>query len=146
MVKKRTITIIQIAIPVILIVISSIEIMKSIVKDSDEMKKAYSSVLKKIVAAIIIFFIPIAVEVIFEILNIGLNNKCFKCFMYTNRCTYIIKAQSNKESNTNNSISSGICSESENKNICCKDIYGSNASFDSQINDCIKSLSDENQY
>ena len=53
------VTIFKIAIPVILIILGSIELGKAVIASKDdEIKKATSGLIKRVIGAVVIFFIP----------------------------------------------------------------------------------------
>ncbi len=63
-------TIFKIVIPVIIIIMGAIDLGKAVVSsDEKEIKKATSSLMRRFIAGIIIFFIPTIVNVVFNILD-----------------------------------------------------------------------------
>ena len=65
---KLVINIIKISVPIILILVCMIEYMKA-VKDTDEMKDVNKKIVNKIIAAVLIFFIPTLVGIIFRVFD-----------------------------------------------------------------------------
>ena len=78
-------TIFKIAIPVLLIVLGSVDLGKAVVASDDKAIKTATSVLvKRIIIGIIIFFIPTIVNVIFKLFTGGEQayndaNVCISC-------------------------------------------------------------------
>lgn len=60
-----------------LIVIYTIEFAKAVINGSDELKKAFDKSIKKLISAIVIFFIPTIVNVIFSMIG---NTGIIACF------------------------------------------------------------------
>lgn len=64
-VVKSILTVIQIAVPILLIVMGSIDLMKAVMAGKDdEIKKAQTTFVKRAIAAVIVFFIPLFVNII----------------------------------------------------------------------------------
>lgn len=77
--------VLKIIIPIILIVIGMIALGKAVVADDDkEIKTAVTSLLKKFIAAVLIFFIPSIISALFSVVN-GFSDvkadydTCVKC-------------------------------------------------------------------
>lgn len=77
--------VLKVIIPIVLIVIGMIALGKAVVADDDkEIKTAVTSILKKFIAAVLIFFIPSIISALFSVVN-GINdvqadyNTCVKC-------------------------------------------------------------------
>ena len=77
--------ILKIVIPLILIVLGMIDLGKAVISDEDKaINKAVTTLLKRFIAAVIVFFIPTIVSAIFNI-ALGVNlennnvNKCVQC-------------------------------------------------------------------
>ena len=76
---KNVLTLIKYVVPIILVIMCSIEILKTVASDKVDNKKMSSSLIKKLVAAAIIFFIPSIVNFIMGIAE-GIeltNNDCW---------------------------------------------------------------------
>ena len=69
--------ILKIVIPIILIIVIIIEILKYIF---DPKEKILSKLIKKIILTVIIFFIPMIIYFILNVLSIDTDNSCIKCF------------------------------------------------------------------
>lgn len=71
-VVKTALTIIQIAVPILLIIMGSIDLMKAVMAGKeDEIKKAQSTFVKRAIAAVIVFFIPLIVNLVMGLITVG---------------------------------------------------------------------------
>lgn len=80
------ITIVQVAVPIILVILGSIDLLKGVVaQKEDEIKKGKSILIKRIITAAIIFFIVVAVKLIVSVAAdaTSSNNivECIDCFI-----------------------------------------------------------------
>jgi len=78
------VNIIKIVIPLILIVLGMIDLGKAVVSDDEKaMNKAVGSLVKRFIAAVVMFFIPTIISAVFNLLvNVDLNsdaNICVQC-------------------------------------------------------------------
>lgn len=89
------VTIIKIVIPIILIVLGLLDLGKAtIAQKDDEIKKAQMTFIKRIIAAILVFFVVAIVQLIFGLLNKAAGDNgngtsitsCIDCFINGN-CT-----------------------------------------------------------
>ncbi len=85
--------IIKIVIPVILIILGMVDLGKAVVSSDDKaMNKSVSSLLKRFIAAVIVFFIPTIVSAIFNVLSIMNTeeqadyNTCVQCVTNVSEC------------------------------------------------------------
>lgn len=70
-VVKTALTIIQIAIPILLIVMGSIDLMKAVMAGKeDEIKKGQNTFVKRAIAAVIVFFIPLIVSLVMGLITV----------------------------------------------------------------------------
>ena len=76
----------KIIIPLLIIILGMIDLGKAVVAQrDDEIKKATSSIIKRVVIGIVIFFIPTLIYMFFGL--VGVNNddnsvdKCYKCLL-----------------------------------------------------------------
>ena len=70
-VVRSVLTIIQIAIPILLIIMGSIDLMKAVMAGKeDEIKKAQGTFVKRAIAAVIVFFIPLIVNLVMGLITI----------------------------------------------------------------------------
>ena len=75
-----------IAIPIILILMGSIDFMKAVMASKeDEIKKAQGVFIKRIVAAVVVFFVPIIASILLELVEYDKSN-CFTCVVEPNTC------------------------------------------------------------
>ena len=69
---KSVMTIIQIAVPILLIIMGSLDLMKAVMAGKeDEIKKAQNTFIKRAIAAVIVFFIPLIVSLVIGLLPAG---------------------------------------------------------------------------
>lgn len=76
------VTIVKIAVPILLIVMGSIDFMKAVMAGKeDEIKKSQGTFVKRAIAAVIVFFVPTVVGVMLSLLEQDSikNNNCFIC-------------------------------------------------------------------
>lgn len=74
------ITIIKIAIPIILILMGSIDLTKAVMASKDdEIKKAQTTLMKRAIVGVVIFFIPSIVSLLMSLLNQSTDTQCLKC-------------------------------------------------------------------
>lgn len=81
--------ILQIAVPVLLVVLGTLDLFKSIIASKDdEMKKGQGMFLKRLIAAVLIFFVFSIVKLIISLVADGNENQlidCAECFI-KNEC------------------------------------------------------------
>jgi len=71
-VVKSVLTIIQIAVPILLIIMGSLDLMKAVMAGKeDEIKKAQGTFVKRAIAAVIVFFIPLIVSLVIGLIPVG---------------------------------------------------------------------------
>ena len=71
-VVKSVLTIIQIAVPILLIIMGSLDLMKAVMAGKeDEIKKAQGTFVKRAIASVIVFFIPLIVSLVIGLLPAG---------------------------------------------------------------------------
>lgn len=74
----NVISFIKIAVPIILILMGSIDLTKAVMASKDdEIKKAQSTLLKRAIVGVVIFFIPTLVTLIMNLIN--QNNQDARC-------------------------------------------------------------------
>lgn len=72
---KSALTIIQIAVPILLIVMGSIDLMKAVMAGKeDEIKKAQTTFMKRCIAAVVVFLIPLIVSLIMGLFPAGVTD------------------------------------------------------------------------
>ena len=85
------ITIMQVAVPVILIIMGAIDFVKSLASQKDdEIKKNQQVFVKRVITAIIIFFVVVVVKLLVSLVSSGQTEKesivkCIDCFI-SNKC------------------------------------------------------------
>lgn len=92
---KKLIKIISIIVPAILIVLITLDFVKAVVaNEEDDMKRANKTAIKRVVIALVVFFIPIIVDVSFSLANSSSssNKSC-----YSNATDQVVKYLSNAE-------------------------------------------------
>lgn len=82
--------ILRIAIPLILIVLGMVDLGKAVVASKDDaINKAVSQLIRRFIAAVAVFFVPIIVSALFNVLKLaditsGDANICFQCVTNVN--------------------------------------------------------------
>jgi len=85
------ITLLQVAVPVILIIMGVIDFVKSLSSQKDdEIKKGQQMFIKRVITAIIIFFVVVVVKLLVSLVSSGQTEKesivkCIDCFI-SNKC------------------------------------------------------------
>lgn len=73
--------IIQIAVPIILIIMGTIDLVRALVaQKNDQMKKAQSVLMKRLIIGVIIFFVPMAIKFVVSMLGDNTDNICMTSF------------------------------------------------------------------
>ena len=85
-------TIIQIAVPVVLVIMGSLDLMKGISAQKEEdIKKGQQIFIKRLIAAVLVFFVFVIVKVVIGVAADGTKNEildCTECFI-SNECDSI---------------------------------------------------------
>ncbi len=80
------VTILKIIVPIILVIIGSVDLIKAVMaQKDDEIKKAYSTLLKRVIIGVVIFFLPGLVKMVINLAdnNDKANSECWtKVFGY----------------------------------------------------------------
>lgn len=85
-VAGRVLSIIKIVVPIILIVMGSIDLTKAIMAGKeDEIKQGQAIFIKRSIAAILVFFVPIIVSLLLSVINQD-KTSCLMCFLDTSTC------------------------------------------------------------
>ncbi len=95
---KKLVKIITIIIPIVLVLLLSVDIAKAVIaSDDNEMKKAQKLVIRRIVYALTIFFVPLVVDATFSLLG---EREVFGLSCYNNAIDDVVDvlAQAEKES------------------------------------------------
>lgn len=107
--------IIQIAVPIILIVMGTIDFVKALVaQKDDQMKKAQSTLIKRVIIGVVIFFVPMVIKFVVGMLGDNTNNVCMESF--TNPEEAMSKANEIRDSRSSgggSSASNNIVSQSD---------------------------------
>ncbi len=83
------VTIIKIVIPLLLIILGMVDLGKAVISsDEKAINKAVGSLLKRFIAAVVVFFIPTIVNAIFGIIGVVANDEadyqvCVRCLTQT---------------------------------------------------------------
>lgn len=115
--------IIQIAIPIIIILMGSIDLVKAIISQKDdEMKKAQSILIKRLLYGVIIFFVPIIANFVVNLVGGDTTSPCLTCFLDTpGDCVETGNNMSgNAGTNINGMTTEEPQTEEEAKEICEK--------------------------
>ena len=71
---------IQIAVPILIIILGTIDLVKAIIAQNDEqMKKAQSTLIKRVIYGVVIFFIPMLINFIIGLVNTDTNADNYAC-------------------------------------------------------------------
>ena len=74
------ISFIKIAVPIILILMGSIDLTKAVMASKDDdIKKAQSTLIKRAIIGVVIFFIPTIVTLLLNLINQNSDNACMSC-------------------------------------------------------------------
>lgn len=81
----------KIAIPLILIALGSLDLYKGVVgKDEKDLTNAFKTFVFRLIAGVLVFFIPTFVEVAFdlayEVVGGSTTNRCIECVLDTSKC------------------------------------------------------------
>jgi len=82
----------KIVIPLLLIIYGMLDLGKAVISNDDKaISKATSTLIKRFIAAVVVFFVPTIVSALFNILNItnmssGDSNICVQCVTNVNSC------------------------------------------------------------
>ena len=100
------ITIVKIAVPILLIVMGSIDFMKAVMAGKeDEIKKTQSTFIKRTIAALIVFFVPTILSILLTVLEHDevKNNNCYMCVVNPSSATCeALEAELEKETAQDN--------------------------------------------
>ena len=73
---KYIFTAIEITVPILVIVLCTIDMIKAVVaQDDGEMKKAQSRAIKRIAIGLVVFFVPVLVDLLLDLVGIA-NGSC----------------------------------------------------------------------
>ena len=83
------ITMIQVAVPIIFVIVGSLDLFKGITaQKEDEIKKGQQAFIKRLIVAILIFFIVVIVKLVVSVVANGSDTniiECMDCFL-SNKC------------------------------------------------------------
>lgn len=106
--------IIKIAVPILLIVMGSIDFMKAVMAGKDdEIKKSQGTFVKRAIAAVIVFFVPTIVGILLSLIN-ETKSSCLTCVLNTSTCNV---SSSGGSGNTGNTGNSGGTTDSTENNV-----------------------------
>lgn len=106
--------IIKIIIPVIIIVMGSIDFVKAIISgNDDEMKKSEKNFFKRLIIGVAIFFVFSLVSFLMGLINNSLDNLCITCFNEPGALT--CKVESNSSDSANVKVNPNNKEESTSK-------------------------------
>lgn len=98
----NVLTLIKIAVPILLIVMGSIDLMKAVMAGKDdEIKKSQGTFVKRIIAAVIVFFIPTIVGLLLTVINQD-KSACLKCVLDTSVCNTVMNGSGSNPSGSGN--------------------------------------------
>lgn len=106
--------ILKLAIPLVIIALGIFDYYKAIVGNKDdEIKKSTKTLIRRLIAGIIIFFLPSFVKFVFNIVNVG-SNQCISCTLNLKDCNYNGSNQANGKDNNENQINEPCTIENKN--------------------------------
>ena len=79
----------KIVIPLLLIVFGMVDLGKAVVSSDDKaISKAVSSLIKRFIAAVVLFFVPTLVNALFNVIGIttGMDTTCIDCVTNIDSC------------------------------------------------------------
>ena len=118
--------IIMIIVPILLIVMGSIDFIKAVIaQKDDEIKKSQNMFIKRLIIGVIIFFVPPIVNFVIGLTGISASSPCMECFNNP-------KSNFCKVSETNNmaipiettKLNTSECKNASDKDLCCKEKNG----------------------
>ena len=105
----------KIAVPFILIAIGIFIFVKAIIDGKDDsIKKATMQLIKKVIAGMIIFFLPGIVNTIFGFIDVPVTN-CVRCFLDKEYCKVRSENNSKNNSENNSNNTNNYCSNFDEK-------------------------------
>lgn len=117
--------IIQIAVPIIIILMGTIDLVKAVVAQKpDEMKKAQSILIKRLIIGVAIFFVPMIVNFLVNLVGGNTTSPCLSCVL--NNPGDCVEIANNMNKNSSNNGNSGNIPSKQNqpdneaKNTCEK--------------------------
>ncbi len=82
--------IVKIVIPILLIVLGSTDFVKAVISsDADAVKKSTQTLITRVIAGVVIFFLPTIVNFVFNLIpsqSVSSTEQCRTCIFYPNRC------------------------------------------------------------
>jgi hypothetical protein len=76
------VTVIQIAVPILLIIFGMLDLGKAVMASKeDEIKKGQQTFIKRLIAALIVFFVVVVVKLAVSLVNSGESSNCIECFI-----------------------------------------------------------------
>lgn len=79
------VNVIKIVTPIILVIYGMLDLMKAVMaQKEDEIKKGQQTLIKRVVAAILVFFVVAIVQLVFNVISNGEDQSvwsCFDCFV-----------------------------------------------------------------
>ena len=88
-VVSTIVLIIKIVVPVLLVIFGSIDFLKAVIaQKEDEIKKGQQTFIKRLIAAVIVFFVVQVVQLIINFASIDNDSivNCFDCFVNAKNC------------------------------------------------------------
>lgn len=86
----KVVRILQIAIPVIIILLGTIDLAKAVMSSKDdEIKKAQGMFIKRLIYGVAVFFVVMIVQAVFGLIGNSdgaASSVCFKCVSSPNKC------------------------------------------------------------
>ena len=146
------ITTIKIIIPIILVIMGSIDLAKAVMaQKDDEIKKGYQSLMKRVIVAVIIFFLPSLVSMIIGLVGDesgeGTNTKCWRCATGSGCSGFESNSGNNSQSSgipNNNNYAEEDLIEINSNIIVGQRLYVSGTEYEVKEGDTITSIAQNN--
>ena len=108
--------ILQIAVPIILIIMGTIDLVRALVAQKNEqMKKAQSTLIKRVIIGVVIFFVPMAIKFVVGMLGDKMDSPCMTSFFF------FVEAMAKANEIRDNRSSGGGSSADNNVQISTKE-------------------------
>ena len=119
-------SIIQIAVPIIIIIMGTIDLVKAMMaNDPSTTKKAQTTFIKRLIVAVCIFFVLPLISFLMSLLGENMNNPCMTCFSNPNdksKCYFTTDDSGTTNSTTNNNGNNNTVSDFDTNNDEIEDL------------------------
>ena len=119
-------SIIQIAVPIIIIIMGTIDLVKAMTaNDPSTTKKAQTTFIKRLIIAVCIFFVLPLIKFLMSLLGENMENPCMTCFTNPNdptKCYFTTDDSEATNSTTNNNGNNNTVSDFDTNNDEIEDL------------------------